>query len=917
MWRRQRRGADALAQQDVITVLTCHKSLTLAKTFDGDAIHPYSNAKTFVPSERTVAGLKHLAAALDQLRGMPHRCVIRGRFIGIEAARERFPELLSEKYPDAATRVLQLFPDTPHHWVCFDIDNASGSVPFREDPAGAVEAFIRARLPAAFRDVSYYYCLSSSAGLSDKIKAHLWFWLERPYGSEVLKAWARALDLPIDKALFNPVQVHYTADPVFKGGAMDPIAAGGHLRSALVEGLVADTVSLDIAPDIVLQGEERVLAMNNDMPDPTAKAGWVGAVCRAYPIVELIGELLDDVFEFQDGSSYRLNFLQSASGAPGGAFITGDGHHVVNKHDSDPLENRAANAFDLIRVYRFGHFDETGKSVPNDVTKRQSYLKTVAWAQENSRVMAEMTREIEEVFGDEDGPAFPATNVAPAAAAEPVQGGASAEVTPAAAAPVPADGEAVAETGLAQRIVDGLNSRYCVVNEAGRVVIYEAARCDQSGRRVFNRFRFEDFRNLYSNRKVEVPRNGAIERVTYANLWLDSPARRQFAGGVVFDPSGRPTSPDVLNLWEGFAVGPKPGSWARIEWHMRNVLCGGVEEHYQYLLYWFANMVQNPASPGQVATVLRGGRGTGKGTMARVLMRIFGQHALQVSNSKYLTGQFNGHLRDCVFLFADEAFFAGDKKHESILKHLITEPTLTIEAKFQDMRASPNYVHILMASNEDWVVPAGHDERRYFVLEVGKEKQRDWGYLEALHEEIRGDGPAAFLHDLLALDLSDWNVWDAPATAGLSTQKLLSMESEALWWHDVLSRGYVWDSPRASNLFGTWQNTVATDLLTRSYLQYCNQHKVARPKARVALGRWLGPMAIRHVRTRLPVGEDRDGMVVEKIGATGYEFGPLAQARARFVQVMGLTSVDWPDVDGCRLVGVCGNFEDGDDQAAA
>ena len=37
-----------------------------------------------------------------------------------------------------------------------------------------------------------------------------------------------------------------------------------------------------------------------------------------------------------------------------------------------------------------------------------------------------------------------------------------------------------------------------------------------------------------------------------------------------------------------------------------------------------------------------------------------GQHALKISNAKHLVGNFNSHLRDCVFLFADEAFFAGD-----------------------------------------------------------------------------------------------------------------------------------------------------------------------------------------------------------------------------------------------------------------
>ena len=55
-------------------------------------------------------------------------------------------------------------------------------------------------------------------------------------------------------------------------------------------------------------------------------------------------------------------------------------------------------------------------------------------------------------------------------------------------------------------------------------------------------------------------------------------------------------------------------------------------------------------------------------------MRILGQHALHISNSKHLVGNFNAHLRDCVLLFADEAFYAGDKAHVGVLNSLITEP---------------------------------------------------------------------------------------------------------------------------------------------------------------------------------------------------------------------------------------------------
>ena len=46
---------------------------------------------------------------------------------------------------------------------------------------------------------------------------------------------------------------------------------------------------------------------------------------------------------------------------------------------------------------------------------------------------------------------------------------------------------------------------------------------------------------------------------------------------------------------------------------------------------------------------------------------------MQIFNSKHLVGAFNGHLRNCLLLFADEAFWAGDKQGESVLKGMLTK----------------------------------------------------------------------------------------------------------------------------------------------------------------------------------------------------------------------------------------------------
>ncbi len=98
--------------------------------------------------------------------------------------------------------------------------------------------------------------------------------------------------------------------------------------------------------------------------------------------------------------------------------------------------------------------------------------------------------------------------------------------------------------------------------------------------------------------------------------------------------------------------------------------------------------------------MLRGLKGTGKGMVGQMLMRIFRNHSLHITNSKHLVGNFNAHLVDALFLFLDEAFWAGDKQGEGTLKALITERTLMIEPKGVDTFQMPNRLKILMASQQ-------------------------------------------------------------------------------------------------------------------------------------------------------------------------------------------------------------------------
>jgi hypothetical protein len=335
--------------------------------------------------------------------------------------------------------------------------------------------------------------------------------------------------------------------------------------------------------------------------------------------------------------------------------------------------------------------------------------------------------------------------------------------------------------------------------------------------------------------------------------------------------------------------------------HIKDIVCGGDEALFNYVLGWLARMIQHPNQPGEVALVMRGKKGTGKGTLGNWMLRLMGQHGVKVEHAKHLVGNFNAHLRDAVFVFADEAFFAGDKQNEGVLKSLITEPYITVEAKYQNAATIANMTHIIMASNSDWVVPASSEERRFCVMNVLDDKIQNIPYFNDLNAQMETGGLAAMLHDLLRHDLSNYNVRVVPQTAALADQKRLSMDSLHRWWSTVLERGFVWKSRYGAKLFMDWSEFTSTELLHRSYLQWCAENRESRPMGREQLGVMMKGIYKQHrPRGHFPVFEkesmDKDDVnpAAMQVRPQGYTLGSISQARASFIKATGV-SFDWGD----------------------
>lgn len=89
--------------------------------------------------------------------------------------------------------------------------------------------------------------------------------------------------------------------------------------------------------------------------DPENKKGIVGLFCRTYTIQEAIAAFLSDIYE--PAGEGRYTYINGSTAA---GLIVYDDKFAYSHHGTDPAGGRLCNAFDLVRIHKYGHLD-TGK----------------------------------------------------------------------------------------------------------------------------------------------------------------------------------------------------------------------------------------------------------------------------------------------------------------------------------------------------------------------------------------------------------------------------------------------------------------------------------------------------------------------------------------------------------------------------
>lgn len=380
-----------------------------------------------------------------------------------------------------------------------------------------------------------------------------------------------------------------------------------------------------------------------------------------------------------------------------------------------------------------------------------------------------------------------------------------------------------------------------------------------------------------------------------SKLWMAHPSRRSYHG-FCFMPE-KPSPVDYYNLWQGFAVEAlckettpstevKKAVQDYLD-HVKENVCGGNEKLFKWLIGWFAHLVQKPWEKPLTAIVMRGGRGVGKNAVLKPLGQILGCHYFATAKLRYLTGDFNGHLENLLLFCLNEAFWSGNKSAEAVLKDIITEPEHNIEHKGQESFTVDNLTRIVIMGNDDWVVPAAHDERRYAIFDVGDGRKQDgefFGHMVGGREAPSG-ATEYLLRYLRDFDLSEVNVNKAPATTGLLAQKHASLDPFHQWWLDTLEEGRI-----ASSDTTEWPSEIEQVKFRESFYRYVKSHQIS---SRIPSDRIIG----KHLKQCLPEVVSTKKRVDKYSTCHIYRFPSLEEARNSWNKFIG-HPVDWEEGEG-------------------
>jgi hypothetical protein len=309
---------------------------------------------------------------------------------------------------------------------------------------------------------------------------------------------------------------------------------------------------------------------------------------------------------------------------------------------------------------------------------------------------------------------------------------------------------------------------------------------------------------------VSAPTKKDPKKVKVANpyhLWRKSKFKREVKR-IDFDPS--PNAPsNIYNLWVGYYLKKEStkdtGFADNLVNHIKRIWCSDDEIAFEYVMNWFAWIIQRPHKKIGIMLSLKSKQGAGKGIVLGIIQEVMdgpdnvnnSGYFSQVSNMESILGQYTYGIEAKCLIDLDEAYWGGNKKVEGQVKNLITETNQEIRKKYGHPYWIHNTTAFITTTNNDLFAGMTEDDRRnmccqcadHIIQEMSADEKEE--YFNSISHSKRGDKyhpevVSSFAHILYHRDISNFNPQKYPKTALAQDQIQYNWTSITRFWFEVL-----------------------------------------------------------------------------------------------------------------------------------
>lgn len=123
--------------------------------------------------------------------------------------------------------------------------------------------------------------------------------------------------------------------------------------------------------------------------DPLSKPGVVGAFCRTYTITAAIEKFLSDIY----GPAGEGRYTYLPGSTAGGLVVYDNDTFAYSHHGTDPIGGKLVNAFDLVRLHKFGSLLDEDATPGTPTVKLPSYEAMLEFCQNDELVKETLHQE--------------------------------------------------------------------------------------------------------------------------------------------------------------------------------------------------------------------------------------------------------------------------------------------------------------------------------------------------------------------------------------------------------------------------------------------------------------------------------------------------------------------------------------------